>query len=114
MCSLDLDAAPVWNEHAVFARKPHRCDCCNASIAPGVPYLRHSSLYDGSWRRESLCFPCWWSREVFADAHDGAPTPGYFWQALQDCVGENDDELDVWRQHLAALKRRWRTAKAAA
>lgn len=116
MCSLDLEPCDVWEEEprimsrAHFKGRPHECDGCGSIIKRGDPYLAHSNLFEGKWSREKMCFACWWSLEVFAEAHGQRFAPSMLWGQLQDCIGENDDPLDEWRPHLAALKKRFRAS----
>lgn len=117
MCDLgDLEPCPVWNEWvrimstATFKGQPHECDGCGAIIARGDAYLGHSSFWDGRWAGERMCFACWWTREVFGDAHSGNCVPSALWEQLQECIGENDDDEDEWRDHLAAMKKRHRSS----
>lgn len=116
MCDYDGDAEPctVWREEpaimstAHFKGRPHECDSCGTTIARGDPYLRHANLFEGRWSSEKMCFACWWSREAFFEDHGSYQPPSGLWNMLQECIGENDDPLDKWRPHFAALKRRFR------
>lgn len=120
MCSFgDLDPATIWEEEpaimsrATYKGRLHECDGCGLVIKRGDPYLRHSNLYEGSWTREKMCFWCWWTRKVFADAHEGMLfQPSALWETLQECIGENDDDEDPWRWYFATLKRRFRMSPA--
>lgn len=113
MCSFgDLDPCQVWRETPKVVarpRKPRNCDGCGTLIAGGVPFIDHFNVFDGEASHEAMCFACWWTREEFAEAHDGNLfPPGALRNNLHECIGENDDEDDVWRPHLAALLTRYR------
>jgi hypothetical protein len=113
MCYLDLEPATFWEEWPAAARKRHLCDACSSIISPGQPYLRHRSLgadcRDRHWNHEKMCFPCWWVRQEFADAHGQSFWPSMLLEQLRDCVADDDD----WRDHLAFLLRRTRAAERA-
>lgn len=106
MCQIsheDGDEAKVWAETPRRAATVHHCAGCGAAIRPGEAYLDHRSFSD-SWWVEAACFWCWWAREMFAEAHGRR----FFvfselLDRLRECIGENDDEGDVWRPVLAAL-----------
>lgn len=110
MCYLDLDCAKVWHEAPRIARKEHACDACCATIPKGAAYLHHSSLYDGHWTTEAMCFTCWWVRAVFAEAHGQACTPGMLMATLREC---GSDDGDGWRFELASVLCRYRTSEVA-
>lgn len=40
------------------ARKPHRCEACPATIAPGKRYIRHAGATDGHAWAVALCEAC--------------------------------------------------------
>ncbi len=108
MCSLDLEPCTVWRNTPRVARKAHECDCCSAPIAPATPYLDHFNVVDGSANTEKLCSACWFAWMQFGEAHEQMCTPSGLFQMLRDCVGENDDEEDVWRPVLASILKRYR------
>lgn len=114
MCSIDLDRCEVWSETPRKARKPHGCNGCGIVIVPGQPYLVHFNIYDGDPTREAMCFACWCAREQFADAHGQSIAPSILIEMLRECIGENDDEEDVWRPVLASVLSRYRVARRAA
>jgi hypothetical protein len=115
MCSIDFDgdAWEAWSETPVYsARKPHRCNGCGLTIPPGASYLRVFYVGDRA-QTERACVGCWAALHTFCEAHGVdslAPGDLDFW--LRDCIGENDDEEDVWRPVLAGLLRRKRWARA--
>lgn len=115
MCQVydgDLETAKVWNETPRRAAKLHHCVGCGAPIRPGEAYLDHRSYLD-SWWTEAGCFWCWWARKMFHDAHGGLMFMfSTLEQTLRDCIGENDDPLDVWRPVLAALLWRYHRSPA--
>lgn len=106
MCSVDSDdteTAKVWCETPRRAAKLHHCAGCGVPIRPGEAYLDHRSFSDGWWT-EAACFWCWWTRDMFVDAHGSQLFVfSQLHQTLLDCIGENDDPEDVWRPVLAAL-----------
>lgn len=111
MCSFgELDPCTVWRETARRARKPHQCDGCGIVIQSSEAYVSHFDIFDGVASSQAMCFGCWWSREAFAEAHEQNFAPDFLWEALQECIGENNDPRDVWRPHFAAIKRRYRTS----
>lgn len=113
MCSLDLfGEVAVWRETPRRARKDHSCTACGGVIAKGSAYLDHANLYDGSWSSETACFPCWWARETFAQAHEQSFAPSMLHELLRDCVkGRVDDAEREWRPSFAALLRRYRVSR---
>lgn len=117
MCDVDLDGerCAVWEEGPAvmstetFKGRSHECSCCGATIHRGEVYLRHSNLFEGNWSRERACFACWWSREAFAEEHEGLRwPPAQFDEMLWNCIIDNRDRRDPWRPHLAAIYRRRR------
>lgn len=120
MCSFgELDPCDVWEEEprimstASYKGRLHECTGCNAVIKRGDPYIAHSNLFEHEWSREKMCFACWWTRAVFADAHEGQLfAPGALWDTLQECISENADPDDVWRPYFAAMKARFRMSPA--
>lgn len=118
MCTLEVDDyAKIWNEAPRVARKEHECDACHALIPKGVAYLHHSSLYDGHWTTEAMCFPCWWVREAFALEHRYTPVPNQLVATLRECIdgrlsaGERSAPTN-WAPELASVLRRYRTSEA--
>ncbi len=103
----DRDEAKVWVETPRRAAKEHHCTGCGAFIRPGETYLDHRSFSD-YWYSEAACFWCWWSREMFVQAHSARQ---YFCIAelereLTDCIDQNDNPEDGWRPVLQALLER--------
>lgn len=119
MCYLNLDCAKVWNEAPRIARKEHMCDACCAAIPKGAAYLHHSSLYDGHWTTEAMCFPCWWVRATFAEAHGQTCAPGMLMETLRECVRSASpatwrrDRPTLWAPELTSVLRRYRTSEVA-
>lgn len=112
MCSLDLEPCDAWNERAVKARKPHRCDACDTLIPAGAHYLRHFHIFEDSLGTERMCADCWMVREAFAEAHGQNFFPSMLIDQLRQCVGDNDDEEDEWRPLLASVLKRYRVSRA--
>lgn len=111
MCDLyDLEPCTVWRETPRVARKRHECDGCGAVIQPRDAYVRHFDVFDGQASDEAMCSVCWFARQQFIDAHGQGFGPSYLMEALQECIGENDDDEDEWRPVLATLKRRFRAS----
>lgn len=111
MCYIDLEPCAMWSESPVFARKTHECSACQSAITKGDPYLKHANVFDGEFTSEKMCFPCWFAREQFAEAHGQSFVPSALISMLRDCVGKNDDEDDVWRPVLASVLRRYRRTR---
>lgn len=113
MCSLDGDACQVWREEPRRARVAHHCDGCGCTIAAGEAYLAHTSLFDGCWSREAMCFGCWCAREQYREAHPRSlvPAPSNLESELENCADYGDDGED-WSALLKSLKS-WRMPEAA-
>ncbi len=62
-CSLDHDAADVFDCTRPVARKCWRCEECSATVQPGQRYVRIAVLYDGSWATCRNCLTCWGAKE---------------------------------------------------
>lgn len=107
MCSIDYEPCQAWSETPRTARKAHRCSSCCQTIAAGEAYLNLGYVFDGSGGTEKVCFPCWWVWEIFGSAHGQKPMPSNLDEAIQECIGDGDDD---WRGELAFLKRRFRTS----
>lgn len=106
MCEVSFDDyCSIWRESAVFARKPHRCDCCNTAIEPGTPYLKHFDVFDGYAHSASLCFVCWLIRAEFDEEHDVTLNPDGILHYLDECIAEGD-EGRRWRPHVFVIRRR--------
>lgn len=58
VCSVDYDAAQVYNEKTVKARKEHKCCECGETIQRGESYEYVSGLWDGSWDHYRTCEMC--------------------------------------------------------
>jgi hypothetical protein len=116
MCMIDLEPCVVWRETKRRARKRHKCGGCGGLITAGEQYLVHFSVFEGNTSTSKLCLPCDQSRREFADHHDaGLCQPDYFYELLQGCIAEGDDESDVvWAPMLAAMDARRAAAKASA
>lgn len=113
MCIYEPDETwTTWNEKIVLPKPPVECDGCGRLISPHETFYSMAILFDSKWSRERACFECWWTMKEFGDAHNIITSPDQIWQLLQDCIGENDDDDDVWRDHLAALKKRFRMSPA--
>lgn len=109
MCTLSCDdPVKVYREDPRTARKAHACSGCGATIHIGEPYCYVSYVDSDSARSEHECFPCWWTRTEFREAHGAFPMPNFLWEELRDCI--DGQRPNPWRTHLAALKRRWRTS----
>ena len=106
----DSDVSTIWNEIPRRARVSHQCDGCRVIIQPGEAYMAHSSLYDGHWCREAMCFGCWWVREAFGQAHHMFPVPSALIETLRECI-DADGRESQWRPELASVLRRQRVAK---
>jgi len=104
MCSLDIEACPVWNERIRAARKEHVCDCCDRQIARGDVYLAHSHVFDGSASSEKMCAICTIVRDDFAAAHGITPMPSDTIFQIHECI--QGERSNAWRIHLAILLRR--------
>jgi len=110
MCEIDGDRAELWRDTPRVARKQHACDGCGATIVAGAHYLEHFDVFEGSTTSERVCFGCWAAYQQFADAHHFWFSPGRIIEQLRDCIGENNDEDDVWRPVLASVLRRYRVS----
>jgi hypothetical protein len=109
MCTLECDdLVRVYAEDPRIARKEHSCLGCGATIHRGDAYNIVFYVSDGHGYSEKECFPCWWTRTDFWEAHSGGPFPSNLWEELKECI--QGDHSSPWRAHLAALKRRWRTS----
>lgn len=114
MCVYEPDEMwTTWNDKIVLPKPPVECDGCHRLIGAHEAFYSIAILWQGSWSRERACFECWWTMKEFGDAHDIITSPDQLWQLLHDCIGENDDDDDVWRDHLAAMKRRYRASPRA-
>lgn len=107
MCSFDDgERATVWTETQHTARKPHECASCGRTIAVGERYVRHRSMYEGSWWSEACCLPCDADRHEFARADGHMLTvPSSFPYDLDNCV-DGFDHNDPWRPMLNRLRER--------
>jgi hypothetical protein len=109
MCTLDYDATvKAYLENPRTARKEHACSACGATIHNGEAYCYVSYVGDSTARSEHECFPCWWTRAEFREAHGAFPIPSFLWEELKACI--EGDRTSEWRPRLAALERRWRTS----
>ncbi len=105
MCSIELDAAEVFDETERTARTPKACDCCHGPIVPGQRYVKHFSKFEGDITSEYICKPCEKDRREFADAHGGSITgPSYFRDLLSECVDDTED--DRWSEMLRGIEAR--------
>lgn len=108
MCEIDFDGetCAVWKETEHTARKAHKCDACEQTIAVGDRYTKHRSLYDGRWWSEAICKPCNDDRRAFgkADGHM-LMVPSSFFEYLSGCV-DSWDHNDPWRPMLNRLRAR--------
>jgi hypothetical protein len=110
MCVIDLEPCSVWRETPRKAKKSYKCSGCGITIQPGEAYLENFSVFEGEASTEKACFGCWAAKQQFAEAHGQDFAPSHLIEFLQDCIGENDDEEDVWRPVLAAVLARYRTS----
>lgn len=70
------------------ARKAHRCDVCNATIAVGTRYARWSGRYDGAWYSCAAHGPCLAAADEARSGYD---------DELMDVSEYNPDEaLEVY------------------
>lgn len=111
MCetNFDGDAAKVWNEWQVTARKPHVCGACDGPIVTGEKYLKHASLQDSYWASAKMCLPCGAIRSAFKAAHEEAliPYPDRLREVLEECIDYGDEDSETkWRPMLDAMAAR--------
>ena len=119
MCGIWLeDVCEVWCETPRYARKQHRCFCCNGSILRGEQYIVHFSVYDGRPTSEKMCFECDKAQREFANAHDGIRhVPSAFLEVLFECYNEEirsawTDQDRRWRSLMAGMLLRERARKS--
>lgn len=62
----DDDAATVYNDDIVVARKEHRCTECRKPIVKGEKYELAKGCWDGSWSTFKTCLLCVEIRNRFA------------------------------------------------
>ena len=99
MCYIDFDeSCEVWLHSERRARKPHQCVVCLRVIYVGERYTIHFSVMDLVPCCEKVCSFCQAGRLQFKEAHEGMEyTPGYFRQALVDCITEEEESAQTWR-----------------
>lgn len=68
MCVVDFDPPSAYREVHRTARKPHRCEDCRATIAPGDRYLYISGVWDGRGDSFRRCAECSAIAEAARDA----------------------------------------------
>lgn len=113
MCMIsDREPCEVWNEYERKARKPHVCDSCWATIAPGTFYLVHFNVFEGRANAEKMCLACRDDRAAFAKEHEGMlMEPSQFRNDLYECIGEGDDD-ERWKPMLVRIDATMKAAKA--
>jgi len=128
MCEVDYDDGEswsMWEERQVKARKAHRCDCCDGTIAAGELYRRHFSVSDGSICCERACAACVVAIDRYIEVHRWRTNPGGMPDLIEHCVEEERDEAThrgdqgaamvaaFWDAHLDDMKARAAAREAA-
>lgn len=120
MCMFEVDD-PVQVYSITHPRSRAASDCivCNATIAAGEMYERHSWVGEGSAYSNRLCVWCALAHRVFREDphHRGYPTPNWFASALRVCfAGAEKDDPDAkqWRDLYAGILWRRRAAAVSA
>ena len=103
MCEIDYENnVELWKWSAPRARKPHRCDCCSATINAGELYARVFYIMDGDAHHEKFCPACKEISDEFAKEHGGFRwAPNGFQEALEDCAGD-----DKWLKYAEDISTR--------
>lgn len=101
MC-FDGDAATVWNEQRVRARKPYVCYECDLTIPAGRDYIRIGCLSDGNWdtfRLHVECNSLWDFIHIQVCEGEGLKLAGGLGEEIahqDDTDGKDpDDEYDI-------------------
>lgn len=112
MCDISFDGeyASVCVERDRRAKKPHRCEGCNAVILPGEVYCYISGVSDRRGFSERGCRDCAKTREAFGKDHHYAPSMDQLRETLRDCIAEGDPESLRWKVDLDALDARMEAA----
>lgn len=109
----DVDGyAEFYEVRTPKARKEHRCEDCNRTIAKGDVYHRVSGKFDGEFFDTITCAICIEIREAFTcDERDqSGPPPGELWADMVDVFPHlNSACFDKLRTAVAKaeLQRRW-------
>jgi len=64
MCFSGCDRPEFYVRETPTARKPHRCDECGETIAPGDVYERVRAKWDGHVSTFDTCARCWFVRQA--------------------------------------------------
>jgi hypothetical protein len=94
MCVCIDESVDVWSESTRRARKPHTCEECHETIAPGDTYVRVATLYDGSWSDHALCSGCRaWASAYNATIREVCGCSGYWigqlWPSIVEFAREH-------------------------
>ena len=106
MCEIDFDSyCEVWRDTPRRARKEHTCDVCGWQILRSETYTEHFNIFDGDITQEKCCCDCQEKRRRFEEAHDVGLTPRGYWERLEECIAEGDDDV-AWRIDRFRIARR--------
>lgn len=124
MC-YDGDGCDAWTPHVQRARKPYKCDECDAPIPAGVRYVRIGSLFDGHWETMRVhweCLQLWYTVQLHLCGGRGLIIIGGLDEELREYDDENvrfgtDDEPQEteaapYRARLEAIRAKYRAVAA--
>jgi hypothetical protein len=83
-CDYDLDPVKVMREHWRKARKEHRCQECQETIAKGTVYWTCGFYSDGHWERLKRCKACY---QIGEDYCCGVLGEGMVQEAVWELLG---------------------------
>lgn len=107
MCRVEYAESPtLCSAMDRKARKPHQCQECGRTIAPGETYRREEGLFEGSWFSQATCMHCmvavrWLNRNC----------GGHVWQQVAEEIEEHAAEYPAigaaLRWTAALMRRGW-------
>ena len=114
MCEVnyDDDVCSVFSETTPRARKPHRCDGCDAVIPVGTVHVRVFTVFDGDASSERECPACTKARVEFQKEHRFTSTPSSFGDFLETCIDEGEPGVERWIAMRDAIAARREAAEA--
>jgi len=98
------DAAEMYLEQIIKARKPHKCYECNEIIAVGEHYEYISGRWEDDWRCYRFCLTC--SEIGKALTCDGGREFGTLWENLREYVFPDMTQACIAKCSTTAAKRR--------